>query len=126
MDCKHANTLMMQYIDDDLNEADAVKLNKHLQNCEICKKEFIVYEMLGNEFDSFREESILIEAPVGFEIKVMEKVRLITPEYAKAPSLDSLFGTVFGIFSVTFGAGAIVAMHKESVIEYLIDRKSVV
>ena len=42
-DCKKFKDLINLYIDNEINEADKKELLSHLERCNDCKKDFLIY-----------------------------------------------------------------------------------
>lgn len=79
MNCKEYQESMMQYLDGDLNDIESAQLKQHLKSCPECSRE---YEEVGHILKMLETDSI-IEPPLDFEEKVMERVRTVQPQWLK-------------------------------------------
>lgn len=115
MNCKRAETLMMDYMDNILSQEDAKKLNEHIKECKQCKESFLIYEMF-----SLKDEEI-IEAPENFEKEVMMKISNITPSYLTKDniSMDSINAIIWGMFAMLFGIGIMFNLYDNSILNYI-------
>jgi len=113
MDCEKAGSLMMKYMDMILTDAEALSLNRHIKTCDQCKVDFLVYDSIMNSFS----EMSLIEAPEGFEDRVMEKIAQLPEPRTKAAGIQ-LSGLV-GVFSVLIGLGFILILSKDAIIGWM-------
>jgi len=117
MDCEKAGEYMMKYMDGNLSESDAVKLNLHISECETCKLDFIIYDDLMRNFT----EMPIVETPAGFVDKVMARVRELPAVQAyNNSSPDNALYVFWGVFSVLIGLGAILSMNKDSILAWMI------
>lgn len=117
MNCKKAENFIMNYMDNTLSSAEAEELNKHLKTCESCKESFAVYEMMLDTF----ENADLTTAPNDFEQKLMIKISNITPVYLiqNPISIESINSLIWGIFTILFGAGIILNIYSEPIMNYI-------
>ena len=74
MNCQEAETLMMGYMDGTLTEKQSELLHFHINNCSTCMEAFQIYDSLMNSFDE-QKEAETIQAPFGFESRVMERLK---------------------------------------------------
>ncbi len=70
MDCKYFKDLLSTYIDGYLKEEEKNSLEKHLSYCKSCNDYLNKLKNYKENFKNFEK----IEAPLGFEKKVMEKI----------------------------------------------------
>lgn len=117
MNCKKAEELMMNYMDNTLSPKDAEKLNEHLINCKDCKESFFIYEMVQDTL----ENNEIIEAPIDFEKELMIKISDITPVYLakKDLSIDCLNSIVWGSFTMLLGTGIMLNIYNEPIMNYI-------
>lgn len=73
MNCKQSCDYMMKYLDGELSDSEHSQLIHHINKCNQCCAEFQEY----NSIIKALEEDKGIEPPENFEIKVMNKIRLI-------------------------------------------------
>lgn len=71
MQCKEINDLVMKYFDGSICELEREMIIRHNESCSRCAEEFAV---LREALDTL-EELPEIEAPAGFEARVMEGIR---------------------------------------------------
>lgn len=71
MQCKEVNELIMKYFDHDISELEMEMLARHNEKCPDCALEF---NALKNVLSSL-EELPELEAPEGFECRVMESIK---------------------------------------------------
>ena len=50
MKCSEAEELMMKYMDNELSESDAKRLNSHILECVECKESFFIFFSLTHSF----------------------------------------------------------------------------
>jgi len=115
MNCKRAEKLMMNYMDNTLSEEDAKKLNEHIKVCKECKESFLIYEMFSVE------NKEIIEAPENFEQEVMMKISAITPAYLTKEniSMDSINAVIWGTFAMLFGIGIMFNLYDSQILNYI-------
>ena len=115
MNCSKADEYFMKYIDNCLTAGEAEKLHKHLSTCEKCKADFAIYDSIAGEFSDME---FIIEAPQGFEDKVMEKIKeLPAPKAAFDRSVNTIL-TVIGIgFVSVLALGFIIFINRDIIIE---------
>lgn len=58
---------MMKYMDSIITEQEATELRSHIEECEICKEDFIMYNHILEEFSNIDN---IIEAPDDFELQI--------------------------------------------------------
>ena len=118
MNCKNAESLIMSYMDNTLSEADALKLNEHLKECEECREAFEMYEMIAKDFES---TEFIVNAPDDFEKKLMVKIQGITPAYLarKKLSLEEVHCIIWGTFAMLLGIGLALNIYSEPLMEYI-------
>lgn len=114
MDCNKANKLMMKFMDNSLTDEEYLLLEKHLEECAECKKDFSLYtEILEN----FSEETMIIEAPENFEEMVMAKIENIEPKYIDLKNrTNNFYYIIAGVSSLLFSISMLVNMNKEIII----------
>lgn len=117
MNCKKAESFIMNYMDNTLSSDDAEELNKHLKTCDSCKESFTVYEMMLDTL----ENTELTTAPNDFEEKLMIKISSITPVYlTQNPiSIEGINSLIWGIFTIFFGAGIMLNIYSEPIMNYI-------
>ena len=121
MECSKANELMMKYMDGAISTQEAERLHKHIEQCEDCKADFLIYDEIVTGFSTLDETP----APDGFTEAVMAKIESLETESASAKAsvkADNILVTVWGIFSVLFGLGFALAMNREAISEFLSSR----
>jgi predicted anti-sigma-YlaC factor YlaD len=115
MDCNKAEEYFMKYMDGTLSEREAAALNAHLAECEACREDFKLYDVILADF----ADEALLAAPEGFEEAVMAKIDALTDVEHKAESrLDSLILAVWGTFSVLMGSGFLLSMNRDVIMGY--------
>ena len=87
MNCEKANELMMEIIDNKISKDEYLLFEKHLEQCENCKKDFLMYQQILEEFNEIE----ILEAPENFEQNIMEKIENIEPEYRKSNKKINIF-----------------------------------
>ncbi len=113
MNCSDAEKYMMKYMDGEMTENEAKKLNVHLLDCPECKHNFLIYEQIMDEID----EPALVQAPPEFEHQVMAKIIQISEtEFQVHYHVRSkIWGQMWGAFTVIFGTGTVIAYYKEPI-----------
>ncbi|MEA4816441.1 MAG: zf-HC2 domain-containing protein [Lachnospiraceae bacterium] len=112
MNCNKAEKYIMKYIDGELSEKEAELLNEHILKCRICKESFYIYNRISvNMVENFE-----YKVPDGFEARVMKSIVLVEPI---KPEPDTNEGLI-GIFSVLFGAGTVLVIFRDSIMDSLI------
>lgn len=121
MNCKNAEKLIMNYMDNTLSSSEAEKLNKHLKTCNECKEAFDMYETMLTSFENIEIEL----APDNFEETLMVKISAISPAYTtqKGISADGVNSIVWGTFTVVFGTGIMLNMYKEPLMNYIVQNE---
>lgn len=71
MDCKYFRDLLSAYIDGYINEKEKREIEEHILHCEKCESYF---EELKKSIEILRNFE-KVEAPIGFEKKVLEKIK---------------------------------------------------
>ncbi|HYE84274.1 MAG TPA: zf-HC2 domain-containing protein [Clostridia bacterium] len=71
MQCKEINDLVMKYFDGNISELEREMIIKHNESCDRCAEEFAVLREALDTLEEFPE----IEAPVGFEARVIDGIR---------------------------------------------------
>lgn len=117
MSCNKTEDLIMRYMDGSISEMEAVKLNEHISECELCREEFQAYD----EVMALFLESELEEAPPEFEERVMARIACLTPNYVRGPkwTLNNVSGTLWGIYCILFGFGVMAVMYRDAVLEFI-------
>jgi len=115
MNCSKADEYFMKYIDNCLSAQEAEQLHKHLLTCEKCRADFAVYDSIVSEFSGME---FIMEAPMGFEEAVMEKIKeLPAPKAAVDKGINTLL-TVIGIgFISVLALGFIIFINRDIIIE---------
>ena len=93
MTCNDNNDRIMRYFDGTLNDIESAKMKQHLKGCLKCNAE---YEDM-KEILSTLENGDLIEPPEDFELKVMEKIKTIQPNWREVPNSTIKF--IYGFTS---------------------------
>lgn len=105
MHCKEISNLVMKYFDGNISELEREMIVRHNESCSSCAEEFTVLREAMDALEDFAE----IEAPLGFESRIMEEVRALKPYSISSQTvifwLISLLGlTVFSWNMVIFVA----------------------
>lgn len=108
MECSQMSDLIMKYLDGDISEVELKLLNKHKLSCEACRKEFIIMTEMAEIINDLPE----LEAPYGFEEKVMDKLKL---QKSRTSMFNMLIGAaglfVFAYYMILY---AIIPFLQES------------
>lgn len=112
MKCCDAENYIMKYIDGEISKKEAEELNQHIKQCESCKQSFLFYDNMMQDF----EQMPLYEAPEDFERNVMMQIQLLAQSEKRSFTKNKIMGYLWGSFTIFFGAGAILAFYKESII----------
>jgi hypothetical protein len=117
MNCSKAEKYMMKYMDGEMTEEEAKKLNIHLQQCDKCKCDFLAYEQIMADM----EDVPTIFAPADFEHQVMAKVTQLTDTefHVQYHVRSKIWGHMWGAFTVIFGTGTVIAYYKEPILQSL-------
>ena len=116
MDCYRVDELLMKYMDDTLNESEAVKLGQHLSMCPQCEIDFKMYDEILTGFSKME----LIPVPEGFEERVMRRVAELPSFSAKLNStVENIMCLIWGGISVLFGIGFLMAINRDAIMGYL-------
>lgn len=115
MDCNEAEKLIMKYLDGDLNVSEAKALNGHIANCCKCREEFYIYDSMLVNLKQLPD----FEAPEGFEASVMIKIEQLDDNLLKLTSFERLKEGLWGVFTVFFGAGSMLAYYREPIMQSL-------
>jgi hypothetical protein len=106
----------MKYMDGMLSESEAIQLNKHLLVCERCKEEFIMYDKILESFN----ETLLFEAPEGFEESVMSIISTLEPINIRVNNtVENTIWAVWGAVSVILGLGFMLVLNKGDILDFL-------
>ncbi|MCL2704434.1 MAG: zf-HC2 domain-containing protein [Defluviitaleaceae bacterium] len=115
-ECVKAYDLMMKYMDGELDEQEALELRGHVGGCEACKADFEVYDFISEKLTA----TGLTNAPDGFTENVMKLVAALpSPKRIAASAFERIMVVTWGVFSILFGAGFLLVMNREAIIEYL-------
>lgn len=114
MNCDKSNLYMMKYIDGDITEEEAKRLNEHILCCEKCKKDFEIYDNILKDFAFIPE----FEAPEGFENEVMQKISALNGIEIYTFK-NKIMSIIWGLFTIIFGSGAMLLFYRESIIKSL-------
>ncbi|WP_058486312.1 anti-sigma factor family protein [Defluviitalea phaphyphila] len=117
MNCNEVKELFMKYMDGVLIDEERNKLDKHIKECSECKGEFFIYQKIVEGLQNFAK----VEAPEGFETKVMKRIKNIKVDYytKKTVSIDTVITPVFlGTISLFFWTGILLFIYRESALEY--------
>ncbi len=116
MDCRQADFYIMKYLDNTITEQERELLNKHIDVCESCKADFLVYNSVAAELDGME----IVEAPEGFEACVMEKV------YEEAAlnspirrTLENALCFACGLFSAASGLVLLVYLYIDDITAFI-------
>jgi predicted anti-sigma-YlaC factor YlaD len=71
MQCKEINDLVMKYFDGIISELEREMIIKHNEKCSSCAEEFALLREAIETIEILPE----IEAPAGFELKVMQSIK---------------------------------------------------
>lgn len=117
MDCNQADKLIMKYMDGVLSIEEANKLNLHIAECDSCREGFFAYQMMMEEL-----QDNILEAPDGFETKVMERIKDIDLDYKikETMPIENITAMIWGTFSLLFGIGVLLFIYRQPVLEYLL------
>ena len=114
MDCNKANKLMMQFMDNSILEDDYLLLEQHLEECDVCKKDFSLYIEILNGFSG---NIGLVEAPEDFEDIVMNRIEDIEPEYIDLKNrFNNFYYVMGGIISLLFSISMLININKELIL----------
>jgi len=106
-------------MDGNLDEDEAIELNKHISQCYACRQDFILYNSILDEFSNIEN---IISAPIGFEIQVMERINQLPDLYKPlSQKNENILCKLWGSISVVAGIGAIITMNKEPLEHFIIN-----
>lgn len=116
MNCLDCEQLFMRYMDNELTEKEALILRDHLDICPKCNEEFLIYDKILTDFTNLD----LIDAPVNFEINIMEKINQLPKIHENVAALkENAFHVVWGIISILIGISVVLLIYKDQIVEYL-------
>lgn len=81
MNCNDYSDSIMKYFDDSLNDIESAQMKQHFKICKKCNCEFEEMKLILNSL----ENDSNIEPPADFEIKVMDRIKTIQPDWKKVP-----------------------------------------
>ncbi|MDR1913749.1 MAG: zf-HC2 domain-containing protein [Clostridiales bacterium] len=113
MDCESANSLMMKYMDGDLSEHEAARLNHHITECAACKEEFMLYDSIVKDFSALT----LVKAPDDLESRVMSSIYAL-PAYTGQTVSHIMYG-FWGLIAVIMSLGALLVMNRDYILEQM-------
>lgn len=113
MECNDADFYIMKYMDDEITEEEAEKLNSHLQGCAHCREAFQIYDSMLMQFSALPE----FKAPENFEMEVMAKITMLSEGKYEVilTAKEKVWRNVWGTFTVLFGAGTILVLYREPI-----------
>ncbi len=116
MECKNIDTLMMKYLDDALTEKESKILIAHIEVCEKCKADFMIYDEISTTLST----APLYEAPEGFVLSVMTRLDDI-PQISdrRVQVADTAVFIIFGVISVLLGSGLLLAYNSDRILEFM-------
>lgn len=121
MDCKSIDSFFMKYMDNTLEEKEAIKLHEHLRVCGKCKEEFSVYDEIVNSFNLTE----IVTAPLDFEKNIMEKIYNLDMNYSKFTNkLDNIYLIVWSSISALLGVAFMLILGKANILNYLNSKPS--
>lgn len=93
MQCREINELIMKYFDHDISELEMEILEKHNEKCPSCALEFNALKDALSALEELPE----LEAPEGFEARVMENIKM---QHAALDNKQSLVFWLIGILGL--------------------------
>lgn len=114
-DCRKANALMTRYLDGCLNDRDALWLNGHILNCDVCLADFLAYDEM---LKCFAEPEVIL-APEGFEEAVAAKIAVCGKSYSTRSALvDKVSSAAWTVASLVLGMGLLSAVLSEQLLAF--------
>ena len=81
----------------------------------------MIYDMMLDDFSEFE----LIPAPDNFSLQVMEKIKALPAPVEKAESrMENATNFVWGTFSVLLGIATLIALNRETILNYMLANES--
>lgn len=116
MNCEPFSTLIMKYMDGEINDVEHGQLKHHLSECNVCNKEFTE---LKNVMDVLDNKDV-IEPPSDFEKTVMQKIELLDI-YNKKLKEKKLMALYF-IWSMAFTILAVLAavLFRDNILGFML------
>ena len=115
MNCKQSCDYMMKFLDGELTDSEHIQLIHHINECNHCCVEFQEYNSIVNAL----KEDKGIEPPEDFEIKVMNKIKLIDIS-AKLKREKRLVLLYFVLsFILSMGLIACSVFFKDYIVEFM-------
>ena len=103
-------------MDKNISEAEALNLKEHIEKCERCYEDFLIYDELLTEFSA---QNNIINAPEELEAAVMEKIYSIGDIYKKYKETNVMLYAAWGSASALCGIGMLLNFNKNAVADYL-------
>ena len=119
MECDNMDMLMMKYMDGAINAEEEKLLHVHMEKCEKCHHDYLIYEELMRDLPSQT-----IFAPDNFEDLVMKRIYALPENKKFAASVDKLLFAVWGILFALLGCGIAAALNKDAIVAYLTNNPS--
>lgn len=116
MDCKKANDLMMKYMDGNISKDEVFSLKKHIDKCDKCYEDFLIYDKILKGFSSMDN---IVTVPEDFEKNVMSEIYALGDVYTNRENRsDALIYAVWGGVSVLCGLGMLLILNKDIIMNY--------
>ncbi|RCX13547.1 putative zinc finger protein [Anaerobacterium chartisolvens] len=107
MSCDSYNGSIMRYFDGNIDHAERLGLEQHLETCEDCRRDFEQMDSILNAIGG----ECAIEPPEDFEQQVMDKIRMMYPIQSKKPNI---------LFIAMYGFAAMMLFTVCSILSYSI------
>jgi hypothetical protein len=106
MDCKKADTALLQYAEKTIKPAVASALAKHVLTCENCRELFLAFDEAIEDIEQYTDE-----APADFTAGVMQAVRKL-PTHKRIRNTvvsDTIIRVFSGVCALLMGFGLLAA-----------------
>ncbi len=104
MECREARQLIPLLQDGELGEAESLRMQEHLADCEACREEFALWSSVASALSGMASE---VKAPTGFTRSVMAEINTQRhPWYTRLPQVWKQAVAAAAAFAV-IGAGSL-------------------
>ena len=106
---------MMKYMDSEITEKEANKLNQHILECQECRKAFFVYDSMVTHIEAVNQ----VVAPENFEKAVLAKIALLPKKERIYSKEDKMRAVVASIFVFFLSLGTALVVYQEQIVTHL-------
>ena len=116
LNCEQSDILMLKHMEKNITSEDAAKLAQHVQECENCREQYLVFDELMESMDDIAVSGIeLNKVPDYFTSNIMAQVRgmppYVAPEIVTARKVGRTALFAFWGISAILAAVALILLY---------------